>query len=988
MLDLLVSQTAPQAFRTILDALRMPAPPGVVRRIHVEPGHYRAEACRCRGTAVITAVAGPGSVIVDGAGKYDLQVEGHFTLQGLVMRNWHSEGWVVGAAGGTLIAESCEFVSGTSQAVRAWGGAELILRSCRLRNGAVVYQDSAGVIENTEVISPEECGIALHGGSKVTMRDTRILAAGEHGIWVNTGSAPWIEECWIEDPKRGGILLQNHANVAIRGGGVLRSGQCGLVVRDNAQADVQRLLISDPGADGIWCTDSAFLTADRVAVQGAKRHGIVVDEHATAYFGEGDVIGAAQYGVFAQSSGTAMIRAGVIAQCDAGAGADAWGSLSLEGTRVTGSTTAGVVVGAAAAAVLVDCTITGNEGRGIFTVRGSTVETRGVVSQDNGGADLIDAEMNAETAAAPGETAFEQPAETAAFGADAAEPAPSGPVPAGERVEALLADLEAMVGLKEVKREIRKLVKFLRVAEQRRRAGLPEGPAIGRHMVFSGAPGTGKTTVARLYGRLLAVLGMVATGHFTEVSRADLVGKALGETTQKTAAVFDRARGGVLFIDEAYTLSRRFGSGGDFGQEAIDTLVKLLEDHRDEVIVIFAGYPAEMREFLAANPGLESRISRIIEFEDYSPAELTAIVEQLAVRHGFELTEETRGMLVGHFQLDRRKETFGNGREARRIFEAVLEQQALRLADREDDLSHEELALLLPEDLEGIVDRGLGVSYNGAKDPDQLQAVLDRLAAMIGLQEVKDRIRDLLDVISTTRRREQAGLPSDPMPDHLIFSGPPGTGKTSVARLYGELLAALGVLARGQVVEVSRTDLVGRYVGHTAVQTTEVFERARGGVLFIDEAYTLARPAGTGHDFGQEAIDTLVKLMEDHRDEVIVVAAGYTDEMDGFLKANPGLASRFSQSIRFAPYSREELVDILAQQVEAAGFELSGGTLRAISDHVDAHAERFAHGNAREIRKLFEAMKTSHARRIAHLERAGRHASLDDLRVLVADDVA
>ncbi|MFC5751675.1 AAA family ATPase, partial [Actinomadura rugatobispora] len=560
--------------------------------------------------------------------------------------------------------------------------------------------------------------------------------------------------------------------------------------------------------------------------------------------------------------------------------------------------------------------------------------------------------------------------------------APGGP----DSVETILAELDSLVGLQEVKDEIGKLVKFLRVVERRRAAGLPAGPAIGRHLVLSGAPGTGKTTIARLYGRLLAALGAVPDGRFTEVSRADLVGKALGETTQKTTAVFRKARGGVLFIDEAYTLSRRFGSGTDFGQEAIDALVKLMEDHRDEVVVVFAGYAAEMREFLDANPGLRSRISRTIQFEDHGPAELAAIVRGLADQYGFRLDPAAEEAVQRHFQNVRRGEGFGNGREARRIFEAALEQQALRLADL-DDPSAADLSLLLAEDLDGVVDRGLGVRYGDARDPGQLQSIMERLEAMVGLAEVKERIHDLLAVIEATRRREKAGLPADPMPGHLVFSGPPGTGKTTVARLYGELLAALGVLARGQVVEAARADLVGRYVGHTAVQTAQVFERARGGVLFIDEAYTLARPSNTGHDFGQEAIDTLVKLMEDHRDEVIVIAAGYTGEMAGFLAANPGLASRFSATITFPAYGPDELLAILAAQTETSGFVLAEETAGAVRAHLGAAAEVYAQGNGREIRKLFEALKTAHARRIARLERGGAEVTLDDLRLILPEDV-
>ncbi|MEU8434679.1 AAA family ATPase [Streptomyces sp. NPDC029216] len=980
MFRLLVSQTDPRGLRTIFDALEVPRPPGPVL-IDVAPGHYRTEGLRCWGTVVLTALGGRGSVVIDGAAAYNFQVEGHMTLRGLVLRNWHETGRALGVRGGTAVVEDCEFLAKSGNAVSAWGGSELFLQRSTVREGAVVYSDAAGLIEGSEVIGSALCGIALRDGSRVSVRDTRVTGAAEHGILVASGVNALIEQCRVEEAGEAGILVRDHAQAAIRASEIHGSTLCGLVVRDSGQADVHGLLIADAAVDGVWCTTSGALTAARMTVRDATRHGASADEGSTATLTDCEVVRAGAHGILAGDGGKAAVVRGSVSESDVGAGVTADGSLIMEGTLVARSGRVGIAVDAGARVVLQGCKVTDTDGPGIVTAQGSYVEIRELVAEGNKAEDRLDvppvptaapAQASAPSAAAPART----------------EPAGTRTPVTAEAVEGLLAELDAMVGLREVKDEIRKLVKFLRVAEQRRAAGLPEGPVIGRHMVFSGSPGTGKTTVARVYGRLLGALGVVSGGHFTEVSRADLVGSHLGETTAMTTAVFNRARGGVLFIDEAYTLSRRFGTGTDFGQEAIDTLVKLLEDHREEVVVVFAGYSAEMREFLSANPGLQSRISRTIEFEDYSPDELVGIFEGLAGQYGFLLAEPTRAALAAHFRQARRTETFGNGREARRIFEAALEQQALRLADREDTPSSEELVLLLPDDLDGVVDRGLGARFAEARDAGQLDTILGELSAMVGLDDIKAEIRDLTDLIVTTRRRRQAGLPADPMPSHLVFSGPPGTGKTTVARLYGSLLAALGVLARGQVVEVSRADLVGQWVGSTALRTAEQFERARGGVLFIDEAYTLSRPAGTGSDFGQEAIDTLVKLMEDHREEVVVIAAGYTDEMTAFLDANPGLASRFSATVGFPAYRPEELLTILAQHAERSGFETPDATLRAVRAQIAADPERFAQGNAREVRKLFDEVKSAHARRIAALERTGREATLDDLRILLPEDAA
>ncbi|WP_424184557.1 right-handed parallel beta-helix repeat-containing protein [Actinokineospora sp. G85] len=242
----------------------------------------------------------------------------------------------------------------------------------------------------------------------------------------------------------------------------------------------------------------------------------------------------------------------------------------------------------------------------------------------------------------------------------------------------LLGELDGMVGLPAVKAEVRALVDEIQVNEWRRSAGLSVGAA-SHHLIFAGAPGTGKTTVARVYGRLLKALGVLTRGQFREVSRRDLVGQYIGHTAEKTANVFDEARGGVLLIDEAYTLSRHAGNGGDFGQEAIDTLVKLMEDHRDEVAVIVTGYTAEMTDFLAANPGLASRFSKTIEFENYTPADLLRIIERMVDGGDYLVEADAEPILLDFFDKISTDPNFGNARDARRLFEGVRKAQSQRL---------------------------------------------------------------------------------------------------------------------------------------------------------------------------------------------------------------------------------------------------------------------------------------------------------------------
>jgi hypothetical protein len=294
--------------------------------------------------------------------------------------------------------------------------------------------------------------------------------------------------------------------------------------------------------------------------------------------------------------------------------------------------------------------------------------------------------------ARPAPSAGETPAETPA----APAAAPPKELPPVRPLEELYAELDGLVGLTGVKAEVKLVANLVRVTEMRRSRGLPVTET-SRHLVFTGNPGTGKTTVARLLAEIYRTLGVVEKGHLVETDRAGLVAGFVGQTALKVKGVFDSALGGVLLIDEAYALAR--GREGDFGTEAVDTLVKLIEDHRDDVVVIVAGYPDEMGQLLDANPGIRSRFPRTIDFPDYSDEELVRIFESLCAKSHYTLDDGVRAAARARFAAEPRGKGFGNGRLARNLFEAAVAHQASRVVDL-PDVTDEVLVALVPGDVE------------------------------------------------------------------------------------------------------------------------------------------------------------------------------------------------------------------------------------------------------------------------------------------------
>lgn len=492
--------------------------------------------------------------------------------------------------------------------------------------------------------------------------------------------------------------------------------------------------------------------------------------------------------------------------------------------------------------------------------------------------------------------------------------------------EELLQGLDKYVGLSSIKDELQKMYNKFTV--------FPDTDSkVIRHMCFVGNPGTGKSTVAEEVASIFHSMGILPTDKCIKATAYDYTSVYIGGSVEKMHALIDNAEGGVLFIDEAYALF----TDAEEKQDVLSVLLDAATERADSMIIILAGYKKEMEIAFRSNPGLKYRFPKKVVFDDFTCDELIEIFKQLCAKDGLTLMNNAIPALKDVIMAHKAEENFANARTIAHIYNEILEQKITSSSKFTNKITDKDCQRVLKND----------VAYS-----------LDNL---IGLKDLKENIDKLANMALYIRKLRDSGCTM--MADfymHMLLTGNPGTGKTTVANSLARVLYSIGILKNNKVTMLERKDFIGNVIGGSELKTEQVLGPAYGGLIVIDEAYSLNKE---GNDYGRIVIDMLVKAMEEHREDTVFVFAGYPDEMDEFLSANPGLSSRFGFRYKFEDYSTEELTCMYQSKLERQGFDISQEAIDKASSLISYFRPMKHFGNGRFVDTLISQTLTKRSMR-------------------------
>lgn len=571
--------------------------------------------------------------------------------------------------------------------------------------------------------------------------------------------------------------------------------------------------------------------------------------------------------------------------------------------------------------------------------------------------------------------------------ADITDPGTAEETQAGKpvTVEEAMKELNELIGLENIKAQIREHISYLDFIKVRKDLGYEEEEDLTLHSVFTGNPGTGKSTVVRLLGKIYQAMGLLSKGHVHTVESSDLVSGYIRQTGKMTKDEIEKARGGILFIDEAYMLHKE-GAETDFGNEAIAELITEMSDGEGDIAIMVAGYPEEMKSFINSNPGLKSRFRYTFHFEDYVPSELMKIAGYICKKKHVKLSPKAKEALEKEVisAYRERDKHFGNARMVIGYIEEAKINMGVRVMKTlgEEELNQQLVSTIKEEDIAALVNKAGKTLVDIPTDEELLADTMKELDGLIGLDTIKTEIRNTIKLVRYYRDMSKDIQKAFSI--HSIFKGNPGTGKTTIARIMGNIYKALGILERGHLVETDASDLIAGYIGQTALKTKEKIQEAMGGILFIDEAYSITE--GLHPEFGKKAVSTLIKQMEDRRGEFSVIVAGYTKPMDAFIESNPGLRSRFDQTFNFEDFTEQELLTIAIHMFSKSNMVMDKAAeahLKEYLHHLYINRNQFF-GNARSVRKITERAIRNQNLRMASLSAKDRTMAM--IETITLDD--
>ncbi|HQI40778.1 MAG: hypothetical protein B6D44_13085 [Ignavibacteriales bacterium UTCHB2] len=520
-------------------------------------------------------------------------------------------------------------------------------------------------------------------------------------------------------------------------------------------------------------------------------------------------------------------------------------------------------------------------------------------------------------------------------------------------IKNLFEEFDNLVGLQNLKQSLKDFISYLEFVKERKAQGIETNENISANCIFLGNPGTGKTTVARILGRFFKAIGILENGHVVEVDRTSLIGEYIGETAQKTEKVINQALGGILFIDEAYSL-KRDKSSQDFGQEAIDIIIKRIEDYKDKFFVIAAGYPEPMENFINSNPGLKSRFTHHFYFDDYNSNELAEIFRIFSEKEKYTLNEKAEKFLIEILDslIDNTDGSFGNARFIRNLFS----ESKIELSKRYHSLDDEEknftnLNTILVNDIQSAWQNIHNRNNSIVKSNEKLDRYVNEINNLVALDNVKITFNKIISSIKVDKLKSERSISSIHKIYNSIFIAEPGSGTSTVARLFAKSLFASNKLSKGQLVEIDSSTFYGLSKIDAYLGIDELFKQLKGNVVLVNDVTTSLQ---CDKNFSDSLLQYFLKKLYLTGDDVVAILAGTKSEINFLVENFPVLESQFPNIFEFEPYTNRQLLEIALSICQKKNYQLDEGAWQQLLELIDEMRKEQNRNfyNARSIKEL------------------------------------